>query len=498
MAGRKEDVFKLYNLRYVPLFALVFVLGILCVSFSDIVAAIVLVVALLCLFALFITKSIGRNIAVLLAVVLLLGFGLASGALYWRNQTGAEGYVTATCRAVSVSQTSDGYRVVGDSLCCDGTRYTGGITLTTDNPVAVGDHVTAYGTIEIDKLSLETMYDALKYRTGTKYVMNASACETTAGAAPLATRIRDKIRECLVAFEGERSGGFSYAMFFGDTDYMFGSDKATLRAVGGAHIFAVSGLHVGVLSAAMIWLLKKLKANRLVILLTMLPILGFYAYLASFTPSVLRASMMVLLYLLASTLGMRYDDLSALSFSAFVILLVKPLWLFDLSFIMSFLSLLGIISLASPLEKVFSKCKIPPKLSSALALSVSTSIALFPLSATVFGTASLLGVLVNIVIVPLASVTYILTVLLLPFALLYSGFGAVIQRVGYLPLGIIEIAEWANKANVTGEHDFYAWEFILYYGTLALVGKHSLARKKVKLAVGGIAAATFAIVIFAV
>jgi len=496
--SRKEGAFRLFHLRYVPLFAAFLLLGLFCISLSYVVAAIVIAVALFILFVLTLHRSISRGLAVILAVTIVLGYGLASLSLYYRNSVGISGDLTLSCRAVSVTEQGGVYTVTADGVTYDGKRYVGGIRLTTDVPVSPGDRVTAFGRVEIDPLSLDDMYTAIKYRMGTKYVMTATFCETEAGRLSLATRIRNHCRDTLLKYQGERAGGFTYAMLFGDISYMDRADTETLRSVGVAHIFAVSGLHVGVLAAAILFLLRKCRAKRWVMLLVMLPILGFYAYLAEFTPSILRASIMILLYLTASMLGMRYDDISALSFAAIAILLVKPLYLFDMSFVMSFLSLFGIQCLATPLEKFFRKRRLPTVAASALALSVATSVAILPLSATLFGRVSVVGVLLNVVVVPLASLAYILTLVFLPLTFIYSGFGIVLTQMRYFPLGITEIGAWANEINVTGEHTFYAWEIILYYVTLGFVGKYSLARKKVKAVTAVIVAAIFLILLFAV
>jgi len=498
MARRGGDAFQLFHLRYFPLFAVFLFLGIFCVSVSYIAAAIVMVVALLLVVALALTKSVKHWVAALLMGVMLLGFGSASYALYSRNKVGVLGFVQVTCRARSVSDSTDGYVVVADKLRVDGKSYSGGVKIYTDVLVQAGDTVSASGNIAIDEVVLDDLYEALKYRTGTKYVMMASVCETTAGKEPLAARIRNKLRETLLKWEGENAGGFSYAMLFGDTSYMDHEEKSALRAVGAAHIFAVSGLHVGVLAAAILFLLNKLKAKRWVKILVLFPILAFYAYLADFTPSVLRAGIMIMVYLFASMLGMRYDDISSLSFAAILILIVKPLYLFDMSFIMSFLSLFGIASLASPLEKIFRKWKIPGKISSGLALSVSTSVAILPVSAMIFGSVSLIGILCNVVVVPLASLAYILTVIILPLTLLFAGFGAALSAISFLPSAVAEIGKGANAINVTGSHDFYAWELMLYYAMIGFVGKYSLARRKVKWIVGGCMAAVFIILLFLV
>ena len=498
MERGKEAPFKFFNLRVLPLIALFFILGIFTVSVSYAVAAISFAVAAIFLFLLVMAKSLRPAFAIALFLVAAVGYGSASAALYYRNNVGASGYVHATCRVNSVEETEDGYLVTADRLEWDGERYSGGVEITTVVPVEAGDRLTVSGNIEITELSLDDAFEALKYRTGTKYSMVAVTCVAEPGNPPLADRIRTRLRETLIRYEGDTAGAFTYAMIVGDASYLGYADKANIRALGAAHIFAVSGLHVGVFAAVLLFILRKCRANRIVRLVVMAAVLGAYAYLVGFTPSVLRASVMILLSLLASLLGMRYDDLSSVSFAALAILLVKPLYLFDLSFIMSFLSILGIMCFSRPLERACLKRKVPPFFAAGLALSVSSTVALLPVTASVFGTVSLLGVLVNVVVVPLASLAYVLSVIALPLTLLYSGFGALLKVVANLPLGIIEICRWANGINITGSHAFYTWELILYYAVLLLVGKYSLLDKKTKILLGGSFAGIFGVLFFVV
>ena len=206
---------------------------------------------------------------------------------------------------------------------------------------------------------------------------------------------------------------------------------------------------------------------------------------------------MVTLSLAASHFGLRYDDLSALGFAAILLLLTRPLLLFDLSFIMSFLSILGIHSLASPLKKAFISRKMNEKLAGALALSIAATVALLPVSAVVFGRISLVGVLLNLVVVPLASVSYVVTLVGLLLTAAFSGFGAILSVAEYLPLLITEISGWASSLGLSEKYDFGTAEILVYYAILAFTGKYSLASKKAKLVTGGMGAGVLAILIFA-
>ena len=272
-----------------------------------------------------------------------------------------------------------------------------------------------------------------------------------------------------------------------------------MRSVGAAHVFAVSGLHIGVLAGVLLFVLRKFKLKDGVSLLILLPIFGFYAYLSGFTPSVLRAVIMVSLGLVASHFGMRYDGISALSFAAILVLLTRPLLLFDLSFVMSFLAIFGLQSLTSPLKRAFAK-RMKEKLAEALALSIATTLALVPVSAVVFGRITLVGFLLNVIVVPLASASasYVLSLVGLLLTAMIPSFGALLTAISLLPSVIIELSGAVASLGLTVNYDFCTAEILVYYATLAFVGKYSLAAKKVKLVAGGVGAGVLVLLILAV
>lgn len=498
MGVAKEERIKLCNLRILPLFAACLILGIFCVKTSYVVAAVLLGVAALFILLLFWIKALKKGLVIVLIVTLLFGYGLATLELYFRNEVGLTGQVALSCRAVDVTETEDGYQVVADSIKSGGKSYSGRISFETEQAVAVGDRVYLSGEVSIKKLSLDTVYKSLEYRMGEKYTVSPDLLERKEGSPPLDHTIKEKARKTLSCYEGDRAGSFSYAMLFGDADFMEDTDKRAMREVGVAHVFAVSGLHVGVLSAALLFLLRKLRLRDKYSILVLLPLFGFYAYLVGFTPSVLRASIMVTIGLAASALGERYDDISALSLAAMRILLVRPLYLFDVSFIMSFLSILGIESLARPLEQAFLRRKIKPWLAAGLALSLATTTALLPVSAIVFGKISLAGVFLNILVVPLASIAYVLTLIALLLTVIIPPFGALLEAVGKIPLLIAELSGRVSKLGLTTNYEFSTPEVLIYYAVLLFVGKYSLATKKVKFYVGGFGVGILTLLILAV
>ena len=486
MARAKAAPFRLFNLRVLPLFAAGLILGIFCVKLNVWIAATLLGAMILFVFLLFKTKSIGKGLALALCLALLGGYTLAGVTLYCRNSVGITGDRTLTCRVTEVTESDDAFSVRADRIHTDGKWVFGGIALETEESVAVGDRLTVKGEVSIRTLSLDSFQSALSYRKGAKYEITPESLTAEQGAPPFRYLAREKVRSLLLAAQGDRAGAFSYAMLFGDTEYMEDSDKTAMREVGVAHVVAVSGLHVGVLCAVILFLLNKLRVRKKARPFILLPILGFYAYLAGFTPSVLRASIMALVALTASALGERYDDISSLSLAAILILLIRPLYLFDLSFVMSFLAIFGIAALGNPLEKAFLRHKVPPRLASALALSFATTLSLIPLSAVVFGRIALAGFALNLIVVPLASAAFVLNLVALLPTLVFPSFGAVLSLFGYLPELIAEISVATAALGFAANYAFSTVEILLYYGTIAFTSKYSLSKRSVKLLAAGV------------
>ncbi|MGH7807116.1 MAG: ComEC/Rec2 family competence protein [Thermodesulfobacteriota bacterium] len=143
------------------------------------------------------------------------------------------------------------------------------------------------------------------------------------------------------------------AITIGDQGGIPGELRNEFSKAGIAHLFSISGLHVGAVALVFYvitkWLIKrsefmilKFQVPRLTARLTILPIF-IYTILAGFATPVVRASIMAILYLISIVIGKEENKLNTLAVSAFIILLWQPWALFELSFQLSFASVLGIL-----------------------------------------------------------------------------------------------------------------------------------------------------------
>lgn len=117
------------------------------------------------------------------------------------------------------------------------------------------------------------------------------------------------------------------------------------QRAGVAHVLAVSGLHVMILSSMVMLLLRRLSPSPLAMLFLTLALLLPYCLLVGMTASILRASVLLTVLLLGRMARRKVDPLTALAAAFIVVLAVRPLDLFAPGFQMSFAAVAGMILL---------------------------------------------------------------------------------------------------------------------------------------------------------
>jgi competence protein ComEC len=138
------------------------------------------------------------------------------------------------------------------------------------------------------------------------------------------------------------------AMLLGDRSFVDSETVTAFQKTAVYHVLVVAGLHVGALAVFFFWLGRKLRffvgAASLVTLLA----LAAYVGMVQDRPPILRAALMVALYLCARPFFRRVELLNTIALAALVILFWKPSLLMDSSFELSFLAAGVIAALALP------------------------------------------------------------------------------------------------------------------------------------------------------
>ncbi len=177
---------------------------------------------------------------------------------------------------------------------------------------------------------------------------------------------------------------------------------------GAIHILAVSGLHVGILYLILSYIFRPLdrfKNGRLCKVLIIVAALWMYALIAGLSASVVRAVTMFTFIALGMISNRRGNVLYPLTSSAFFLLLLKPLFLFDVGFQLSYLAVFGIVWIQPMLGNIWKpKYLILHKFWQLCTVSLAAQIMILPLSLYYFHQFPGLFILSNLVIVPFLGV----------------------------------------------------------------------------------------------
>ena len=179
---------------------------------------------------------------------------------------------------------------------------------------------------------------------------------------------------------------------------------ADYSSAGAIHILAVSGLHVGIILLILNWLFKpleRLRKGKLIKTILVVLFLWMFAFVAGLSASVVRA--VTMFTFLAIGLSFRRKNIIEFSLiaSMFFLLIVKPMFLFDVGFQLSYLAVFGIIWVQPLLYKLWNpKLKIVDKFWQLLTVSFAAQAGILPLSLYYFHQFPGLFWMSNLIIIP--------------------------------------------------------------------------------------------------
>lgn len=190
------------------------------------------------------------------------------------------------------------------------------------------------------------------------------------------------------------------SMLLWEKDGLPHSIEEAFRKSGTAHIFAVSGLHVGLIVAFLYtFIVCFLRLKREVFTVFCLFFIPLYVIIVGAPPSAIRAAVMCLFTLFSTLLDRDIEPFNALFGALFFILFFDPLIINSVSLWLSFSATFGIIFAFF----LFLKNGKMSYFKSLLLSSIFAYLFTFPICGYYFGKAAVFGILANIFVVPLAS-----------------------------------------------------------------------------------------------
>ena len=223
----------------------------------------------------------------------------------------------------------------------------------------------------------------------------------------LAAAFRHRLTSGLCAVMGETAGGYAATMILGERSLIDTEDRDAFARLGIAHVLSVSGFHVGVLYAAVAWILRKMGVSRRVRFPLIAALLAFYCLLTGMGAPVLRASALALLNEWGHLRHRQRSGLHLLSAAAMITLLISPAQLTGAGFQLSYGAMLGLTLILPSLRwriRVKVRGRVRRRILDGLAASLAVQIGILLPQLYWFHEFPLLSVALNALVLAAASV----------------------------------------------------------------------------------------------
>lgn len=282
-----------------------------------------------------------------------------------------------------------------------------------------------------------------------------------------------------------KNARFLEGVLFGERGLLEEDFYALSQKMGLAHLFAVSGLHVGFLALFILLVFRFLPFKHFLLLGVLAILLIYYTLLSGGVPSAIRATGLILLSLLLKKC-LHYQDLpTLLGWILFALVLDNPFALYDIGVILSFSLALGLGIFNAKLRGYLPQK--PKALWNAFGISLTAELISLPLIAYFFYLVTPFSVLYNLIFVPLFT---ILVPLALLSCLLYMVSGVLGACGFWLVDKLISLIFFlmTGLEDGLGTGHFYVGApsslWLLGYGLFLFFLYYALRSKKIRLVIG--------------
>jgi len=251
------------------------------------------------------------------------------------------------------------------------------------------------------------------------------------------------------------------AMLLGNKVYLSQEQKDIFKQSGTLHLFAISGLHVGVIAGCLAYILGLMRLPRKVAAIIGLSCLLYYVFATGASPSAMRAYLMVLFFWGAYFFARKPAPFSALLASAICTLVWNPLQLWNIGFQLSYLVVGAILLYGLPLyewiniklrddeDNKWINNRFIHGAIGLLAISIAATLGSAPLSMMYFHITTPGGILINLLLMPMASIVIVtgcvsLIVGIIGIPILSLWMGSIINMIAVYVIAAMEaVIPWS-------------------------------------------------------
>ncbi len=269
-----------------------------------------------------------------------------------------------------------------------------------------------------------------------------------------------------------REEAVAEAILLGQKSHLDRSTREAYANTGMMHILAVSGLHVGIIFYMVLLVFNKgtlrgvFKPHLAIISLL---IIWFYALLTGLSPSVLRASLMFSLFIIARVFKRHTNIYNIIALTAFILLVYHPLYLLDVGFQLSFIALISIVLIYPFLYQLKTFNSFVGKyLWDLVNVSTAAQMGTFPIALYYFHQFPNYFLIANLLIIPLVFPVVVCGWVFLLSSLLWQGIAHITGSI------FANLLAWVNKIIFFIGKIPYASVRDIYIDNLELIGVYAI------------------------
>ncbi len=241
--------------------------------------------------------------------------------------------------------------------------------------------------------------------------------------------LKDQIKNRAEAFVKEPGASIVIGLLIGARASIPQNILDDFQRTGLTHILAISGYNITLIINIFALIMSKSGRRSRFWITTFM--IGVFAVLTGLSASVVRASIMGILVILATYMGRKGGGLQLLLLSGMLMVMSNPMILLrDISFQLSFLSTAGLLILLPLIEKYFKN--LPPFIAESLSVTLTATVFTTPIILLNFGKFSIVSPFANVLFLPLIPMIMLVSFMVIVASLIFTPLAQLFAAVCFL------------------------------------------------------------------
>ena len=263
-----------------------------------------------------------------------------------------------------------------------------------DINVSYGDYIYVYGVFKKPKENGNfNLFNYKKYLLSNKinYAVTASKITIIKKNDNVFYTLKNNLLKRIES--ANRSKGYILAFLYADKSLIEKDIYTKYQKIGVSHLFAVSGMHVSLISIVLLKLLNKIKERKRYIIVSIF--LSIYLFLTNFTISMVRATFQFILFFINKSFKLNIDNSNLVILLFSILVIINPYNIYNIGFLFSFIISFTLIRCSKLIKGKF--------IIKSLKISLISFFSSMPVLINNFFEVNFLGIILNIIYIPFVS-----------------------------------------------------------------------------------------------